>query len=159
MAKELLRRKKANKLDKFFLMVERSHFIKNSAQLSHYINQATLKLAEVAEAKKSVSQQELKDLIKVFHDFNTQYDPSFFSDKKLVPEELSSPIENALKAILLFQNATQKEKAIQKNIDQAIVILVSQLNREIKTFDKNLRDLKKIRIGRHIEKTNKSKHS
>jgi uncharacterized protein HemX len=141
-------------------MVERSPDVENIEQFMTNLNQAAEKLNEIRQKKQEFSGQELNELITVLNRFNTAFDPNFWEEKKLVPEEMSADIEKALAVLQLFQsNQPEKNKAAQKNVDQAITSLFSTLSKEISAFDKNLRNLKKYKIGLKVEETYQSKQS
>jgi hypothetical protein len=130
------------------MMVERSPYIENVGQLIRDLDQATMKLEEINRKPQAVSKQELNDLIKTLQNFNTILDPAFWEDKKLAF------------AIQLFQRYhPERDRTSQRNVDQAITSLFSALNSALNAFDKNLRDLKKYKIGRKVEKSGESKHS
>jgi uncharacterized protein YeeX (DUF496 family) len=142
------------------MMVARSPYVENPKQLIKDLDQAVIKLAEISKKKQAISNQEMTDLISVLHKFNVTLDTGFWEDKRLAPEEMKSSIENALLAITLFNlNQPIKEKGTQKNVDQAIISLFATLAKEVNDFDKNLKNLKEIKIGRKVEKTSESKHS
>lgn len=133
-----------------------------SAKMGHLLKEldhASQQLTEITKQKKVASSQELSSLIKVFYELNENFDPRFWGDKKLVPEEMSESIGEALKAIQLFQSQPSKDKAIPQNVNQAIVSLFATLTAEINKFDKHLKNLREFRIGLKVEKTGKSKQS
>jgi hypothetical protein len=143
------------------MMVERSHPFKSIGQFLNNLNNAVDKLTLFNEKMPPASNQEWNEVIKVFHELNSNLDDTSFLDtKKLVPEEMDKEIEKALKAVQLFQlNQPERNKAAQRNVRQAIISLSSALSKEINSFDKKLQNLKKYRIGRKIEKSGESKHT
>jgi hypothetical protein len=142
------------------MMVARSPYVENPKQLIKDLDQAVTKLEEIGKKRQEISNQEMKDLISVLHKFNETLDTGFWEDKRLAPEGMKTSIENALLAITLFNlNQPIKEKGKQKNVDQAIASLFATLAYELNDFDKNLKNLKEIKIGRKVEKTGESKHS
>lgn len=139
------------------MMVERMPY---TGKFVAELNQATKKLNEISQGQKTVSQQELKDLIKVLNQLNEACKEGFWKEKKLAPEEMQDGIEKALVAIQLFhRHQPDKNKGAQKSVEQAIASLFSTLSAEINDFDRNLKTLKDHRIGVKVEKTGKSKQS
>lgn len=140
------------------MMVERPTFPKNIGQLMEDMDQAADQLTKMTEGEaKSYSRQAVNKLISTLNHFNTHIGGDFWSEKKLVAEEMDATIERALNALLMFQG--RPEKAAQKNVDQAIVSLFSDLNSQLSKFKQNLRNLKKHRIGHKVVKTSASKQS
>lgn len=142
------------------MMVERSPYVENMGLLIRDLDQATIKLEEINRKPQAVSKKELDDLIKVLQEFNTTLDPAFWEEKKLVFEGMNEKIEKALNAIQLFQRYhPERDRSNQRNVDQAITSLFASLSTVLNTFDKNLRGLKKYKIGHKVEKSGESKHS
>lgn len=145
------------------VMVERSPYIQNVGQFLEELDQATEKLTEISQSKKEISQKELKELIAVLKDCNATFGTGFWDDKKLTTdteEEIKASIKQALEAIQLFNtNRPDKNKAAQRNVEQAIVALFATLTSEVRDFDKNLKNLKDYKIGRKVEKSQQSKQS
>lgn len=141
------------------MMVERSPYVENVGQLLRDLDQAASKLMQAGQAQQGPTHQEMKSLISVLQNVNTTLDPSFWTDKKLAPEGMNATIEKALKALELFQTNPQANRGAQKTVDQAVASLFSTLSKEIKDFDKNLRNLKKYKFGRRVEKSSESKDS
>ena len=142
------------------MMVERSPYTDNPNQLITDLNQLTQKIEEVSGPSAKLSEKELTELIGTLDDFNATFDESFWNEKKLVPEKADATIEKALKAVFLFQSThPEKQGSGYRNVDQAIASLSSSLTSAIAAFDKNLKDLKKYKIGQKVEKTGESKHS
>lgn len=105
------------------------------------------------------SKQQLKDM-NLFQDFNSSSDASIFMNKSLTFEGMNKKIENALNQLLHFQRQhPERDRAGQRNVDQAIVSLSSSLKETKKKHDKNLSNLKKHRIGQKVVETKESKHS
>lgn len=142
-------------------MVEGLSHIENEGQLLSYLDQVATKLATIDKQLQSVSKQEMNDLINVLQHINETLVSTFWKDKKLSLEEgMNQKIEQTLIAIQVFQqNHPEKDSSHQRNINQTIISLFSALNAALNMFDKNLRDLKKYKIGQKIEKTDESKHS
>ncbi len=136
-------------------MVEHSPATKLMGDLTFSIGQAALRLEN-----KDLSKQEIADLINRLEQFNQAIDPStFWEDKKPAMEEgMNQKIEKALHASILFQGKNMV-RAGQRNVDQAIVSLLSTLKAQLKRFDRNLRGLKEYKIGKKAEKSDKSKES
>lgn len=145
-------------------MVERSLYIDNVGLLKADLQQATTKIEALQKKEpQSISpqdEQEMKELIQVLHKLNENIAPGALEEKKFVLEEMDESIRNALEAIDLFNvNQPAANKTAQKNIRETIVSLFASLSSEIKTFNKNLKDLKKHRIGQKVVETQKSKQS
>ncbi len=135
------------------MMVERLPYTESEGQLLKALDQATIKLTQIGQTAPDFSPKEAKELIKILQHVNTVIDPSILSGKTLVLEGMNTSIEKALKAIQLFEmNQPQTNRGAQKNVDQAVTSLFSTLSKEIKDFDKNIRNLKKHKIGLKIEK-------
>lgn len=140
-------------------MVERP-YVENVGQLMKDLDQATMKLEEINRKPQAVSKQELNDLIKTLQHFNTTLDPDFWEEKKLAFEGMNEKIERALNAIQLFQRYHPEiDSSTQRNVNQAITSLFSALNSLLNDVNKNLMGLKKLKIGRKVEKSGESKHS
>lgn len=120
--------------------------------LLNNLDQATAKLTEISE-NKMISPKEVKDLMKALDHVNSSLGTGGLKEKKVVPEEMNRSIEKALQAVALFHTAGTK------NTQQAITSLFSSLTSSLKDFDKNLRNLKKHRIGRRVEKVTEGKKS
>lgn len=135
------------------MIVKRISYTEGIDNFLTNLDETTVKLEEINDKRGVISQKELKGLTTLLHRCNETLEGSL-GEKKFVPEGMNASIEKALQAVLLFQ--ITKEKAMQRNVDQAISVIVSSLNRELKQFNKNL---KKFRIGRKTEKTNPSKQS
>lgn len=142
-------------------MVERVPYTDHVGQLIKALDQATTKLTQIGQAAPDFSPKEAKELIQILQNVNTSINPSILAGKTLVPEGMNASIEKALKAVQLFEmNQPQTNRGAQKTVEQAVTSLSSILSKEIKDFDKNIRNLKKYKIGRKIEKVtevNKSK--
>lgn len=136
------------------MMVERSPQI-DVGQLMKDLDRATHTLETMSHTPQTVSKQDLNNLIKVLQNVNANLGSSNLEAKKLVPEAMNIKIEKALTAILLFQRSHPEGSGVHRNVDQAIVSLSSSLNAVLRTFDKNLRDLRKYKIGQRVEKINK----
>lgn len=140
------------------MMVERSPYVENAGQLIQDLEKATTHLEKISQKPQDISKQELDDLIHALSHFNENLDPSFWGEKKLALEGISEKIEKALIASQLFQRISpEKDRSGQRNVDQQIVSLSSALTAALNTFDKNLRDLKKHKIGVKVEKASESK--
>lgn len=133
-------------------MVDQSRYVGNVGSLKTDLDQAAAKLTEIG-GKNTISKKEINELSTILNHVNSNLDPTFWADKKLAPEDMNVTIEKALKALALFQTATTK------NVDQAIISLVSSLKSTLNAFDQNLRNLKDHKIGRRVEKTGESKHA
>ena len=133
------------------MMVDSSPFTHNSVQFEKELINLANQIEGVSRSSKPLSESEIRELTNKIEAFNSTLNEGFWKDKKLSPEKSHSTIEKALLAIALFQG--------KRNIDQAIVSLTASLRSALLAFDKNLRDLKKIRIGRKISKSGESKHS
>jgi len=88
--------------------------------------------------------------------------PVIWEGKKTVFEGLfkgiDEKINNALNAIQVFHHQhPESDPKTQRNIEQAINSLAFTLRSVLNSFDKNLRDLKKHKIGQRVEKPSKSK--
>jgi hypothetical protein len=135
------------------MMVDRLPQTESVGQLLKALDQATTKLNQMGQIPNDFSPKEAKELIKVLQNVNTTIDPNILTGKTLIPEGMSTSIEKALKAVQLFEmNQPQANRGVQKNVEQAVTSLSSILSKEIKDFDKNVRNLKKYKIGRKIEK-------
>lgn len=110
---------------------------------------ATTKLNEIAGKKQAVSRQDLNELHNVLRQFNTQLDPRIWESKKIAPEEMSGTVEKALNALDLFKR--------NKNVEQAIASLYASMISDLNAFDKNLRDLKDLKLGKKVEKSSESR--
>ncbi len=142
------------------MMVQRSPYTENLGLLMKDLESATTKLEAINSMPQIVSKQELNDLIVVLHHLNDTLDTSFWEDKKLVPEGMNEKIEKAFHEIQHFQRRhPDSNLSGKRNVDQAITSLSSALKEAVNTFDKNLRDLKKFKIGRRVEKSGESKQS
>lgn len=142
------------------MMVQRSPYTENLGLLMKDLDRATIKLEAINSMPQQASKQEVNDLIKVLHDLNSTLDPSFWEDKKLAPEGMNEKIEKALHEIQHFQRRhPEHDRGGKRNVDQAITSLSSALKEALNVFDKNLRDLKKFKIGRRVEKIGESKQS
>lgn len=143
------------------MMVERPPSTENVSLLIKNLDQAKIVLEEINN-KPQINSKQIDDLIRVLQNLKKNWHPSFWDDKKLATEGMDDKIETALAAIQLFQGRRHSEKeAGQRNVNQAITSLVSALNAALNTLDKerNLRDLKKYKIGQRVEKTGETKHS
>lgn len=139
------------------MMVQRSQ-IENLPQFLKEVDHVAAKLKEITQKEQVVSKKELNDLINVLENCNVAFDAKVLEEKKFAPEKMQTSIENALAAIQLFQrNQSTSGRAGQRNVEQAIAALVSTLSEEIDKFGKNLKNLKEYKIGRRVEKTEKSK--
>lgn len=134
------------------MMVEQSRYVQNVTSLQNDLVKATTQLKEVS-GNKMISSQEIKALTTTLQNVNTNLDPTFWSDKNPAPTKMQGTIENALAALALFP------KAPPKNAEQAIVSLFSSLTSTLRDFGKNLRDLKKYKIGQKVEKVDEAKPS
>jgi adenylosuccinate lyase len=140
------------KIKETIMMVDQSRYVDNVRSLIKDLDQAATKLTEIS-AKQKISNQEIKDLMSTLKNVNVNLDPSFWEDKKLAPEEMKVTIEKALNASALFQ------KVAQKNVEQAIASLFASLTSTLNDFDKNLRNLKELKIGQKVEKSGESKRA
>ena len=101
---------------------------------------------------------EISSLVRIIPSFAQDCMTSFSSEKKWYPgQHLSKQVERVLNHQQFFQG----NHAIERNIEQAIVSIVSALKAAIDKFDreKNLRDIRKrrYRAGAKVEKSNQSK--
>lgn len=136
-------------------MVEQSRYVENVGSLMKDLAGAAAKLSE-AGGKNAISPQEMKDLMKAINHVNANLDPTFWADKTLAPAAMNATIDKALMALALFQ----KVPPSAKNVEPAIVSLFASFNSTLKDFDKNLRNLRKYKIGQKVqpvEKTGESK--
>ncbi len=134
------------------MMVQESRGVDQFSLLLKNLDQAATKLTEIS-GKKEVSQNEIRELMTAIDHVNSALGSSGLKDKKVVPEEMNAKIEKALNAVAPFLTAGHK------NAQQAITSLFSSLTSTLKDFDKNLRDLKKHRIGRRVEKASETRGS
>lgn len=131
------------------MMVEQSRYVENVGSLHRDLQQATKELRAMS-GNQMISKQDIQGLMSTLQHVNANLDPSFWADKKPAPTEMKVAIENALAAVALFP------KVAPKNAEQAITSLFSSLNSTMKDFDKNLKNLKKYKIGRKVEKTSET---
>lgn len=135
------------------MMVERSPGIENMGPFLNDLSQATEKLTELsAKSKRVLSPQELKGLITALdkcNDFMNSMTTNL-GERLVANVELNAKIEQALKAVLLFQKTQPERKS--EDVERVIISLFSSLDRALDTFNKNTRDLKKYKIGRRVEK-------
>lgn len=139
------------------MMVGRSPYATiGDLQFMVKLEAATKKLDNINQKHQVISQQELHDLIEVFKPIS---DPNFLADKKFASEGMSNKIEKALIAIALFQRNHASDRAAQRDVEQAITSLFSSLNSTLSKADKNLKNLKKHRIGQKVKESSESKES
>jgi hypothetical protein len=142
------------------MMVADSPYVANQSQLLKDLTQLNNKLEKINDRTQEISTEELNDLFQNIDYFNGILNEEFWSDKKLLPEKANATIEKALKAIFLFQNIRPENNLTgQRNVDAAIASFSSAWHAAVSKLDKNLRDLKKYKIGRRVEKVSKSKES
>jgi hypothetical protein len=67
---------------------------------------------------------------------------------------MKGTIERALAALALFQGMSHSHLG-RTGAEQAIVSLFASLSKELKDFDKNLRTLRKHKIGKRVGKVEK----
>lgn len=136
-------------------MVERPAHIANINLFLQHLDKATDCLIAINQ-KPDASNQELTDLNHLFENLNDAFaaGPSFLGEKKIESEALSPTIEKALQAIFQYQRLVGR-----RNVEQAIISLSSALKETLNTLDKNLKNLRKIRIGKKLEKSGQSKAS
>ena len=139
------------------MMVEQSPYTSVKQWVSD-LDRATQKLENINNHLLAMSEQELTELIDVFQQVNTSFDSSLLKDRTFVtPEGMNQKLEKILNAIQLFQrNHPTQDRSNQRNVDQAIASLVFSLRSAMTKFDKNLRDLKKYKIGQKVEKAEES---
>lgn len=142
------------------MMVERSPYTNNMSQLMKDLDQATSKMNHINSSKSaSISSHDLTELMGVLNDLNS-VEPSFWGQKTFTSEGMNEKIEKALLQIQLFQRRLPaNDRSGQRNVDQAIVSISSALKSALNRLDKNLRDIKKLRIGRKVEKSKESKET
>lgn len=142
------------------MMVKSSPYSENVGLLMKDLDRATTHLEAINRKAQGASKQELDALMGVLHDVNSTLDPRFWEDKKLAPEGMHDKIEKALNEVqALKRSHPEKDRAGQRNVDQAITSLSLALKEALDDFDKNLRDLKKYKIGQKVEKSGESKRS
>jgi len=146
------------------MMVEYSPNTKNIDQLIRDLDQATMQLEEINSKPQLVSNREFNDLIKVWQNFNANLNPTIWGEKKFLFAEMlegmNEKLMKALNAIQVFQRL-HPGRDNQRSVEQAINSLVFTL-KELNKFDKKLkelRDLKKYKIGDRTEKSNESKET
>ena len=140
------------------MMVQESRGVDQFSLLLKNLDQAATKLTEIS-GKKEVSQNEIKELMSAIDHVNSALGSSGLKDKKVVPEEMNAKIEKALNAVAPFLTAGLKNPQQAITSAQQAIISFSSSTQALKDFDKNLRDLKKHRIGRRVEKTTETKES
>lgn len=132
-------------------MVEQSRAVDSVGPLSRVLEGAANKLTEIS-GKSTISQNEMKALLKTLNQVNEHLDPTLRSAKKLAPDEVKA-IERALLAVALFQ------KVDHRKVEPAITSIFSSLLSTLGSLDKGLKNLKKHRIGQRVEKISDSKGS
>lgn len=141
------------------MMVDRSPYTQNIGQWMKDLDQATVKLKEFNSSPQTVSRQEINDLMNTLQDLDSTVDPSFWANKNLSSEGMHEKIEKALREIQIFQmRHPEKTLAGQRNVIQAITSLSSALKSALNKLDKN-RNLRDIKLGRRVKKSEESKHS
>lgn len=106
---------------------------------------------------------EISSLVRTIQNYGLSQSPLYPEsrlNKTCIPQHYrSKQIERILQELHFFQGT----HALRRNVEQAIVSIVSALKAAIDKFDKekNLRDIKKRRYqaGSNVEKTNKSKQT
>lgn len=136
------------------MMVEQPRSIDPLGTFNKSLDDATAKLNEFS-GKKIASPHEVKELLTALDHANSSMEAAAdLKGKKVVPEEMNRRLENALQAVALFQAMGAK------TMQQAIASITSSLLfNSLKDFGKNLRNLKKHRIGRRVEKTAETKET
>lgn len=133
------------------MMVEQSRPVNTVGSFLKNLDNASTKLTEIG-GKSQISPEEMKELMKTLNKVNDHLsDPTLITAKKMVPEKVDASIERALIALALFQRVGHR------NVEQAITSLFSSLNSTLNDLGKNLRTLRKHRIGKRVEKTGESK--
>lgn len=127
-------------------------------QLMSSLDQASQEIHNLSKPTHTASSGELKKLIGVLEDCNASLNPNILQDKNLAPAQMKASIEKALLAVAIFNsNRPENNAAAQRSVNQATAGLFSALRSEVEKLDKNLRDIRKHRIGRRVEKVNESK--
>lgn len=135
------------------MMVEQPRNVDPLGTFNKSLDEATAKLHEYS-GKKTATTQEVNELLSALDQANSSMQSANLREKKVVPEEINRRIENALLAVALFQTTGAK------TMQQAIASITSSaLSNSLKDFGKNLRNLKKHRIGRRVEKIEETKKS
>lgn len=127
------------------MMVEQSRYVENVHALKQDLEIATKKLTQVS-GKGQLSPEEVKEVAAAIQTVNSNLDPAFWNGKKFV-SGMDEAIKSALGALALFHIARNS-----RNAEQAIISLFDSLRKELKDLDKNLRNLKKYKIGQRVDK-------
>jgi hypothetical protein len=142
------------------MMVARSPYVENVGLLMKDLDQATTKLTAISKKEKVASPNELNDIIKVLNKVNENLDTSFWEAKKLAPEGMTASIEKALQAVQLFHRIRPElTRAAQLTAGQAIASLKDALDRAVDGFDRNIKNLKKIKLGQKVVKPGETKNA
>lgn len=141
-------------------MVTRSDHTENIDHFLKNLDRATDCLIAINQ-KPEATNQELTDIKHLFENINESFEAhSFvFGEKKFESEAMKPTIEKALQAIFQYQRNQSLSPPGRRNVEQAIISLSSSLKETLNTLDKNLRNLRKIRIGKKLEKSDQSKAS
>lgn len=129
-----------------------------AGELVKSLDQAAAQMHHISQPTHAASSGELKKLISVLEDCNASLNPNILHDKNLAPAQMKASIEKALAAVALFNlNRPEHSAAAERTVGQAIAGLFSALRSEVGKLDKNLRDIRKYRIGQRVEKSQRSK--
>lgn len=142
-------------------MVESPSYIGEIKRFRDDLTSATQELEALhRHLPQALSKEELDELNHILKHLNETLKPSSMEKKSVAFEAMSEKIGKVLLAIQLFHNQNpQISEANRRNVEQAIVSLASSLSSALGKPDKNLRDLKKHRIGRRIEKVQEAKRT
>ena len=144
------------------MVIEHAPFTRNTDELLGDLTKAAKQLEEINKKVHGISSIETHNVANMLEGLNKSLTPILWEVKSApfqgLDEGMHHKIQKALDALVVFQSYhPERNPSTQRSIEQAITALAFTLKSVLSSFDKNLGDLKKYKIGQRVERVYKGK--